>query len=127
MNLGSTNLILVSKTIKLNFKSTLSLYSLYYAEACNELVESIYASLRPGNTASFEEMSQRWRAVGNTVFKFSKLFAVLTLITRGSNVLEQKLLSAIAITDVHSCTHSLTFFEKDNDRNFEKDNNTSNT
>ena len=23
--------------------------------------------LRPGNTAPFEEMSQRWRAVGNTV------------------------------------------------------------
>ena len=27
----------------------------------------ISASLRPGNTASFEEMSQRWRVVGNTV------------------------------------------------------------
>ena len=27
---------------------------------------SISASLRPGNTASFEEMLQRWRAVGNT-------------------------------------------------------------
>ena len=27
----------------------------------------ISASLRPGNTAPFEEMSQRWRAVGNTV------------------------------------------------------------
>ena len=25
------------------------------------------ASLRPGNTAPFEEMLQRWRAVGNTV------------------------------------------------------------
>ena len=25
-------------------------------------------SLRLGNTASFEEMLQRWRAVGNTVF-----------------------------------------------------------
>ena len=25
-------------------------------------------SLWPGNTALFEEMSQRWRAVGNTVF-----------------------------------------------------------
>ena len=48
-------------------KSNLSLYSLYYAEACNELAGLISASLRPGNTASFEEMSQRWRAVGNTV------------------------------------------------------------
>ena len=27
----------------------------------------ISASLRPDNTASFEEMSQRWRAVGNSV------------------------------------------------------------
>ena len=48
-------------------KSNLSLYSLDYAEACNELARPISASLRPGNTAPFEEMSQRWRAVGNTV------------------------------------------------------------
>ena len=48
-------------------KSNLSLYSLHYAEACNELAGPISASLRPGNTAPFEEMSQRWRAVGNTV------------------------------------------------------------
>ena len=48
-------------------KSNLSLYSLYYAEACNELAGPISASLRPGNTAPFKEMSQRWRAVGNTV------------------------------------------------------------
>ena len=33
----------------------------------NELVGPISASLRPGNTAPFEEMSQRWRSVGNTV------------------------------------------------------------
>ena len=48
-------------------KSNLSLYSLYYAEACNELAGPISPSLRPGNTAPFEEMSMRWRAVGNTV------------------------------------------------------------
>ena len=48
-------------------KSNLSLYSLHYAEACNELAGPISASLRPGNTAPFEEMLQRWRAVGNTV------------------------------------------------------------
>ena len=48
-------------------KSNLSLYSLDYAEACNELAGLISASLRPGNTASFEKMSQRWRAVGNIV------------------------------------------------------------
>ena len=48
------------------FKSNFSLYSLYYAEACNEFVEPFYASLHPGNIASLEEMSQRWRAGGNT-------------------------------------------------------------
>ena len=52
---------------ELQIKSNLSLYSLDYAEACNELAGPISASLRPGNTAPFEEMSQRWRAVGNTV------------------------------------------------------------
>ena len=54
-------------TIFIKSKSNLSLYSLDYAEACNELAGPISASLRPGNTAPFEEMSQRWRAVGNTV------------------------------------------------------------
>ena len=47
-------------------KSNLVLYSLYYAKACNELAGISSASLRPGNTASFEEMLQRWQAVGNT-------------------------------------------------------------
>ena len=28
----------------------------------------MYASLRPGSTAPFEEMLQRWRTVGSTVF-----------------------------------------------------------
>ena len=45
-----------------------SFYSLYYAEACNKLAEPISASLRPDNTAFFEEMKQRRRAVGNTMF-----------------------------------------------------------
>ena len=49
-------------------KSNFSLYSLYHAEACNEFAVSISASLRPDNTATFEERSQRWRAVGNSVF-----------------------------------------------------------
>ena len=49
-------------------KSNLSLYSLYYAEASNALAGPISVSLRPGNTASSEVMSQRWRTVGNTVF-----------------------------------------------------------
>ena len=48
-------------------QSNLSLYSLDYAEACNELAGPISVSLRPGNTAPFEEMSQWWRAVDNTV------------------------------------------------------------
>ena len=47
-------------------KSNVSLYSLYYAEACNELAGPI-ALLRPGNTAPFKEMLQRWQAIGNTV------------------------------------------------------------
>ena len=40
---------------------------MYYAEACNKFAGPISASLRPGNTAPFEEMLQRWQAVGNTV------------------------------------------------------------
>ena len=52
--------------------SDLSLYLLYYAEACNEFSGRISASLRPGsNTASFEELSQGWRMVGNTVSDLS--------------------------------------------------------
>ena len=52
---------------QIKIKSNLLLYSLYYAKACNELAGPISASLRPGNAALFEEMLQRWRAVGNTV------------------------------------------------------------
>ena len=40
-------------------------YTLKYAEACNESAGPISASLHPSNTAPFEEMLQRWRAVGN--------------------------------------------------------------
>ena len=40
---------------------------MYCAKACNELPEPISASLLLGNTAPFEEMSQRWQALGNTV------------------------------------------------------------
>ena len=40
---------------------------LYYAQACYELAGPISASLRPGNTAPFEEMSQQWRAISNTL------------------------------------------------------------
>ena len=49
------------------FKSNRLLHSLYYAEAWNEFAGPISASLRPGDTAPFEEMSQQRQAVGNTV------------------------------------------------------------
>ena len=52
------------------FKSNVSLYSLYYAEVCNEFAKPISASLHPGNTASLEEMLQRWQTVGNTCVRF---------------------------------------------------------
>ena len=43
-------------------------YSLCYAEACNDFAWPFSASLRLRATiAPFEEMSQRWRAAGQTV------------------------------------------------------------
>ena len=48
--------------------SNLLLCSLYYAEACNEFAGFFFTPLRPGNTAFFKELSQWWRAFGNTVF-----------------------------------------------------------
>ena len=51
-----------------SYKSNLSLYSLYYAEACNEFARPIFASMGADSTTCFEEMSQRWRTVGDTVF-----------------------------------------------------------
>ena len=50
-----------------HIKSNLSLNSLYYVEAGNELAGPIPAPFRPGNSAPFEEMSQRWLAVDNSV------------------------------------------------------------
>ena len=44
----------------MNVKSNFSLYSLYYAGACNEFAGPISTLLRPCNTAPFEEMPQRW-------------------------------------------------------------------
>ena len=43
-----------------------------YTEACNEFAWPIYTSLRPGNAAAFEEISQPWRADGNTVFNLTR-------------------------------------------------------
>ena len=54
--------------LRLVIKSSLSLYLLYYAKACNEFAEPVSASLRQGNTASLEQMLQWWRTVGNTMF-----------------------------------------------------------
>ena len=50
-NIGS-----VSRRVDKKSKSNLLLYSLYSAEACNELVGPISAPMRPGNTDPFEEM-----------------------------------------------------------------------
>ena len=47
-------------------KSNLSLYSLQHAKVCNKIAGPVSASLRPGNIASFKEMSQQRQAVGNT-------------------------------------------------------------
>ena len=35
--------------------------------ACNQFAGPIFVFLRPGNTGFFEEMSQRWRGVSNTL------------------------------------------------------------
>ena len=48
-------------------KSNVSLFSLYYAIACNNLAEPITASLRLGNTAPIEEILLQYRIVDNTV------------------------------------------------------------
>ena len=50
------------------YKSNLSLYSFYFAEDYNEFTGPILASLCPSNIAPFREMSQWWRAIGNTAF-----------------------------------------------------------
>ena len=39
---------------------------MYYVEGCSEFVGPIFSSLRPGNTVSSKEMSQRWRTVHKT-------------------------------------------------------------
>ena len=65
VNLNQINLTRTNQ--RGQFKSNVSLYLLYYAEACNELAGPISVSLRLGNTASFEEMLQRWLIIGNTV------------------------------------------------------------
>ena len=53
-------------------KSNFLLYSLYYAKACNEFAGPISSSLRPGKTAVFEEMWQRWRARWQHCVRFDR-------------------------------------------------------
>ena len=60
----------------------LSLYSLYYAEACCEFAGPTWASLRRATQAPFKEMSQRRRAVGNAASNFD-----LRLPAPGTNAL----------------------------------------
>ena len=51
---------LICLTIYL-IESSLFVYSLYFAEACNEFAGLINVSLRPGNTDPFKEILQRRR------------------------------------------------------------------
>ena len=48
-------------------KSEFVLHLLLYAEACNEWADPILVSSRVIDITSKEEMSQRWRAMDNTV------------------------------------------------------------
>ena len=51
-----------------SFARRTALHSLFYAEACSEFGGPVIsASLRPRNTAPFEEMSEWWLSVDNTV------------------------------------------------------------
>ena len=57
---------------RLNSKIKSSLNSRYYAEACNEWQDYL-PCLAPGQH-SFEETSQRWRAVGDTASDLTHVF-----------------------------------------------------
>ena len=56
---------ILESSISNQIKSTLALYSLFYAEVCHELAAPISVPLRPGKKATFEETIQRLQAVGN--------------------------------------------------------------
>ena len=53
--------------IKLQIKIKSSLYSLYCAETFNEFTGPITSLRVAGNIALYEKISQRWRAVGNSL------------------------------------------------------------
>ena len=67
----------LSQKIKIDplvYTSCICINTVQYAEAFNELERPISALLHPGNTpASFEEVSQRWRAAGNAVSDLTDL------------------------------------------------------
>ena len=44
---------------------------MYYPEMCNEFAGPVSASLHPGLKVPFEEMLQRWRAVGKIAFELA--------------------------------------------------------
>ena len=54
------------QNINIHNNNQVLLYPMCYAQACNEFARPISALLCPGNTAPFEKMSHRWRAIGNT-------------------------------------------------------------
>ena len=55
-------------------KSSIRLFWLYYVKACNEFAGPILGGIAPEmNIATFEEMSQRWQAVGNSVSNLNGL------------------------------------------------------
>ena len=58
----------INKIIFSRIKSFIWLFWLYYVTACNELAGLIFGCIAPRlNIATFEEMSQWWRANGNSV------------------------------------------------------------
>ena len=63
-------------------------------EACNKLAGSISTLLRLSTTTPFEEMSQWWRAIGNTVFHCPDLDLNLRDFTPDTNAIPHHQLTA---------------------------------
>ena len=73
--------LMYGSSYSLTIKS--SLYSLHYAKICNKFARPLSASLIQGNTAPFEEMILRWRAIGNTLHNLtSQRFELQTFRSR---------------------------------------------
>ena len=77
--------------------------------------------MRPGNTAPFEEMSQRWRAVGNTVFDLTGLrFEPQTSRSRDERVTARPtgrynvyVISLFILQDGKWCIHMFVFSQNE--------------